>query len=84
MKIVIYMESMFLCYLLLNTKVISVYYLLLINPCKFMSDYLYFLNNLENIKDHLQVYVISCKTLFPRIGKAFQRKRKLLATPFVY
>ena len=26
-----------------------------------MSDYLYFPNNLKDIKDHIQDYIVSCK-----------------------
>ena len=29
------------------------YYLVLINPFKFMSGYLYFPNNLKDMKDHI-------------------------------
>ena len=45
------MDSMFPCHSLLNMKVILLYYLVLINPYKFMSGYLYFPNNLKDIKD---------------------------------
>ena len=35
-------------------KVVSVYYhILLFNNYKFMSDYLYFPNNLKDINDHI-------------------------------
>ena len=43
---------MFPCYSLLSIKVIWLYYLVLINPYQFMSEYLYFPNNLKDIKDH--------------------------------
>ena len=43
------MDSMLPRYSLLNMKVIWLYYLVLINPDKFMSGYLYFPSNL---KDH--------------------------------
>ena len=43
---------MFSCYSLLNTKVIWVHYLVLINFYKFVSGYLYFLNNLKDLKEH--------------------------------
>ena len=33
----------------------------LINSYNVMSSYLYFPNNLKNIKDHTQDYIISCK-----------------------
>ena len=46
------MDSMFPCYSLLSIKVIWLYYLVLINPYQFMSEYLYFPNNLKDIKDH--------------------------------
>ena len=55
------MESMLPCYSLLDMKVVWVKYLLLINPYKFVSGYLFF--NLEEIKDHKD-YIISCKVFF--------------------
>ena len=45
------MNSMFLSYSLLNMKLIWLYYLVLINLYNFMSGYLYFPNNLQDIKD---------------------------------
>ena len=42
-------------------KVIWVYYLPSINTYKFMSGCLYIYKNLEDIKNYLQVHVISCK-----------------------
>ena len=45
------MNSMFLSYSLLNMKLIWLYYLVLINLYNFMSGYLYFRNNLQDIKD---------------------------------
>ena len=45
------MDSMFLSYSLLNMKLIWLYYLVLINLYNFMSGYLYFRNNLQDIKD---------------------------------
>ena len=44
------MNSMFLSYSLLNMKLIWLYCLVLINLYKFMSGYLYFPNNLQDIK----------------------------------
>ena len=44
---------MFPCYSLLSIKVIWFYYLVLINPFKFMSVYLYFPNNLKDEKDDI-------------------------------
>ena len=41
------MDTMFSCDLLLNMKVIWLYYLVLTNSYKFMSGYLYFPNNLK-------------------------------------
>ena len=38
--------------------------LLLINPHKFMSGYLYFSNNLKVIKDCTQTYMMSRKMIF--------------------
>ena len=57
------MDSMFPCYSLLNMKVIWLYYLVLINPFKFMSGYLNFPNNLKDIKDH-KAYMIICEIFF--------------------
>ena len=49
---------------LVQHEVIWVYYLLFKSLCNFMSSCLYFPKNLEDIKDHLQVYIISCKIFF--------------------
>ena len=37
--------------------------LLLFNHYKFMSDYLYFSNNLKDIKDHMLDYTVGCKSV---------------------
>ena len=66
-KFVMYVESVFPCYFSLNMKVIRIYYLLLINPCKFSSGYLYFPQNLEDIKDPI----------------FFKEKHKLIASLFM-
>ena len=47
------MDSVFPCYSLLNTKVIWLYYLVLINRYEFMGGSLYFPNNSQDIKDHI-------------------------------
>ena len=70
-----YLESMFLRYSLLNMKVIWVYYLLLINPYRFMSGCLRFPKNIEDMKDRLRVYIISCK-----IFLQYQKLHELIAT----
>ena len=49
MKLVIYLENMFPGYSLLDMKLTWVYYLLLSNPCKFVSGYLSFRNNWKDI-----------------------------------
>ena len=36
-------------------------YCLQFNHYKFMSDYLYFSNNLKEIKNHMLDYIVSCK-----------------------
>ena len=66
-KFVMYVESVFPCYFLLNMKVIRIYYLLLINPCKFFSGCLYVPYNLEELKD----------------PKFFKEKHKLIASLFM-
>ena len=48
-NLVSYTENLFPLYSLPTMKVILVYYLVLINPQKFMSSYLYFLNNLKDM-----------------------------------
>ena len=61
---VIYVESMFPCYFLPDMKVIRIYYLFFINPCKFIILFiLYFPNNLKGI-NHILGYIISCKSFF--------------------
>ena len=39
-------------------------YVILSYPYKFMSDYLYFLNNLKDIKDYIQADMKGCKIFF--------------------
>ena len=58
-------------------------YLVLINPYKFMSDYLYFPNNLKDIKKPYIDLYDKLQNLFPINGNSFQRKPKLIATPYV-
>ena len=72
-------ENMLKCYSLLDMKVFWVFCLLLLNLYKFSISYLYFLNNLKDIKYHVQVHIISCKNFF--LGNSFQRKHRLIATP---
>ena len=57
------MDSMF-PYSLLNMSVIWFYRFDLINSCKFMRGYLYFPNNLKDIKGHIYAYMIICKIFF--------------------
>ena len=42
---------------------LSVLKLLLFNYYKFINDYLYFSNNLKDIKYHMLDYIVSCKIL---------------------
>ena len=44
---------------------------------KFMSDYLYFPNNLKDIKDHIQADMISCKIFFQLMVTVFKEKLNL-------
>ena len=44
---------------------------------KFMSDYLYFPNNLKDIKDILQTDMISCKVFFQLMVTVFKEKLNL-------
>ena len=46
-------------------------------PYKFMSGYLYFPNNLRHKRPYIGWYV------FPINGNSFQRKTKLIATPYI-
>ena len=48
-------------------------YQVLSYPYKFMNGYLYFPNNLKNIKKHIKL-----QNLFPITGNNFQRKPKLI------
>ena len=47
-----------------------------------MSGYLYFPNKLKHIKDHIYLTYIP-QNLFPINGNNFQRKTKLIATPYI-
>ena len=42
-----------------------------------MSDYLYFLNNLKDIKDHVEVDMTSCKIFFQLMVAVFKEKLNL-------
>ena len=77
------MDRMFPCYSLLNIKVIWLYYLVLINRYKFVSGYLYFPNNLKDIRDHMWALYDNLQNLFPINGNNFKRKPKLIATPYI-
>ena len=46
-----------------------------------MSDYLYFPNNLKDIKDHIHDYIVSCN-LFTIKSNSFQRKNVLVTVEF--
>ena len=67
------MDSMFSCYCLLSIKVIWLYYLVFVNPYKVMSGYLYFPNNVKDIKDHND----NLQNLFPINSNSFQRNVNL-------
>ena len=51
----------FPCYSLPDMGVILISYLSLFDLYKVMIGYLYFLNNLKDINDHIKDYTISCK-----------------------
>ena len=68
-----------------DMKVVCNCYHLFINPYKFVSSYLYFFNNLKDIKDHIINYIIPSKMLFSeRKATVFKEKNELIATPFIY
>ena len=49
-----------------------------------MSGYLYFPNNLKDIEDHIPYTgLYKLQNLFPINGNSFQRKPKLIATPYI-
>ena len=48
-----------------------------------MSGYLYVPNNLRGIKDYIQDYIIKGKTYLTIKSNSFQRKDKLITTPFL-
>ena len=49
-----------------------------------MSGYVYFPNNLKDIKDHNYMGLYDdLQNLFPINGNSVQRKPKLIATPYV-
>ena len=58
----------------LYMKVVSIYYLLLFNHFKFMSDYLNFPDNLKDVKEHIQDTVR--KTIF-----SFSRRPEKMVFP---
>ena len=66
LNLIIYAESTFSYYSLLDMKVIWIYYLPLIKPCTLMSGCLYLPKNLKDIKGHINNYITSCKTFFQR------------------
>ena len=49
-----------------------------------MGGYLYFPNNLKDIKDHIKADMICFQNLFPINGNSFQRKTKLIPTPYIF
>ena len=58
-------------------------YLVLINPYKFISGYFYFPNNLRVIKiPYIGLYSKS-QNPFPINGNSFERKPKLIPTPYI-
>ena len=44
-------------------KVVWIYYFVLFNHYKFISDSLYFSNNLKDMKDLIKDYIVSCEIL---------------------
>ena len=52
-------------------------YIILPFPYKFMSGYLYFPSNLKDIKDHIQVYMISCKIFLQLMVTVFKENLNL-------
>ena len=73
------MDCMLPCYSILKMTVLWLYYLVLINPYKFISSP----NNFKDIKEHIYAYLIICKIFSPVKGNSFQRKPKLIATPYI-
>ena len=49
---------------------------------KFMSGYLHFSNNLQDIRDHIQAGMINCKIFFPLMVKVF--KNVNLQLPLIF
>ena len=58
-------------------------HLVLTNPYKFVSGYLYLPNNLKDIKRPYIGLYDKFQNLFPINGNSFQRKPKLIATPHI-
>ena len=52
----------------------EIYYLLLFNHYKVMSDYLYIPSNLKGLKDHIQDYIVKLQNLFTIKSISVQRK----------
>ena len=48
-----------------------------------MSGYLFFLSNLKDIIDHIEDYIKSCKSFFPKKSNSFKKKHELMSTPFI-
>ena len=46
-------------------------------PYKLIGGYVYFPNNLKNIKDHMQAYIISCKIFFQLMVTVFKETLNL-------
>lgn len=63
-------------------KVVWDYYLLLVNPYKFMSGCFYFRNNLRHKQPRNGLYTI-LPNLFLMEIKRFQRNHGLIATPSI-
>ena len=53
-----------------------------INPYKYLNGYLHFPNNLHK-RPYVGLYDKSQK-FFPNNGNSFQRKSKLIATPYIF
>ena len=62
--------------ILLGDLIITYKHVMLSYPCKFRSGYLYFPNNLKDVKDHIQADMISSKMFFQLMVTVFKEKLK--------
>ena len=63
--------------ILLGDLIPLIHHVILSYSYKFMSGYLYFPNNLKDIKDHIQADMISCKIFFQLMVTVFKEKLNL-------